>query len=370
MFRTNRLNVTSQKVLAKSNLAKVKLATEINILRVFTDLQAGIFARLATVIEKLRINFVTALWLWLYGLSLCLSCGPAAPRMPGPLIHPAQSIQSIEYVAQLRGEDFPCGPFNEPAGLASSIRGDLYVADSGNHRVCKFDAQQQFLLEFGRFGWGPGELQNPTDLIVDREVHLYIVDSGNNRLEKYSYEGVWLGTLAAVTDETRFERLYGIGQDRQGQIYVTDREADRLYIFDPTGRFRAMWGAFGDKPGYLNAPRGLWISAGGDVFVTDTGNGRVQTFNAVGNFKRDLTASTSRFMDKQPVAVCGDQAGNIFVADTEHGVLVFTGSGDFLRVLTDPRWRHPSGLTVDANKRLYIADSVENAVFIYQLIYQ
>lgn len=315
-----------------------------------------------------RIHLI---WLLLAALFLP-NCGGGSTRaIITDLTHTHQSAQSFAYQGTLRGEDHRCGGFVDPAGLATDVHGNLYVIDTGNHRVCKFDSQLNFVMEFGRFGWDAGELQSPTDLVVDKGVHLYIVDSGNRRIEKYNHEGAHIGTLFAEADapsETPFLDLGAISFDPQGLLYVTDRENDVVLRLDLFGTLLDQWGGFGYEPGQFNQPVGVWVSPRSDVFVAEAGNNRIQVFNAVGNVVRQLPLPA----DFEPAALTGDPRGNLYIADGASGAIqVTTRHGDPLLTIdaTGTALQQPTDLAIRSDGTLFIADGETNRVHMVRVEY-
>src|SRR5262245_42046377 len=76
----------------------------------------------------------------------------------------------------------------------------------------------------------------------------------------------------------------GIAPGVGGNIYVVDRGNSRVEVFSPTGAYLTQWGSFGTGDGQFNTPFGLAVGPTGDVYVVDTGNFRVEKFNSAGAF--------------------------------------------------------------------------------------
>lgn len=79
------------------------------------------------------------------------------------------------------------GYFEGPTDLSVDNRnGDIYVVDSGNNRVQRFNRDGQFMSEFGGMGAGNGQFNSPTGIAVDRDGYVYISDTNNNRVQKFA----------------------------------------------------------------------------------------------------------------------------------------------------------------------------------------
>ena len=127
--------------------------------------------------------------------------------------------------------------FSKPTGVAVDGAGNVYVADSGNNRIQKFDGAATFLTEWGSSGAGPGMFNKPNDVHVDAYSNVFVADATNDRVQK----------------------------------------------FDSTGTFLTEWGSFGVGAGQLDTPLGLVVDGAGTVFVADSNNNRIQRFSAVGS---------------------------------------------------------------------------------------
>ncbi len=79
------------------------------------------------------------------------------------------------------------GYFSSPSAIAVDNRnGDIYVVDSGNNRVQRFDRDGSYMSEFGGMGGGNGQFNDPTGIAVDSQGYVYVTDTNNNRIEKFA----------------------------------------------------------------------------------------------------------------------------------------------------------------------------------------
>jgi sugar lactone lactonase YvrE len=144
----------------------------------------------------------------------------------------------------------------------------------------------------GKPGGARGQFSAPAGLAVDREGNLYVADSGNHRIQKFDGDGHFLGTFgSAGGNEGQFNEPWGVAVDGEGNIYVADSWNHRIQKFDSNFQFLKAWGqAFVEvgkrqpEPLELFGPRSIAIDADGNVWVTDTGNKRVLKFDSDGNF--------------------------------------------------------------------------------------
>src|SRR5262249_31496705 len=135
------------------------------------------------------------------------------------------------------------GQFQAPVGVAvNQSTGDVYVADSGNARVQKFDATGTFIAALGA-----GQLSNPTSIAVDSSGGPsagdgYVGDVGPNVVLKFDANGTLLATIDGSTDtQGHFSTVAGVAVDQSGNLWVADANTDNIIEFDPTGTFLQQW---------------------------------------------------------------------------------------------------------------------------------
>ncbi|HUW95113.1 MAG TPA: SMP-30/gluconolactonase/LRE family protein, partial [Anaerolineae bacterium] len=213
------------------------------------------------------------------------------------------------------------GQFSFPKGLAIDSHGHTYVVDSQNHRIQKFDEDGNFVTAWGSFGEEPGQFSEPWGIAVDPEGDVYVTDTWNHRIQKFTSDGELIS-------------YWGVFQDTGGQLQ--------------------------EPQGMLYGPRDIAIDAEGNLYVTDTGNKRVQKFDAEGNpLGQWGGAGPAAGQFLEPVGIAIDEEGNIYVADTwNQRIQVFDGEFQFLRQWTVQAWMGESiinkpYLAIDAEGRVY-----------------
>ena len=93
------------------------------------------------------------------------------------------------------------GEFDDPQGVAVDRTGNIFVADTNNHRVQKFRADGALLLVVGEQGDGPGQMRFPRRVRVNAKDDLYVVDSSGQRIQKFDAEGHFVYQLLLPTGE-------------------------------------------------------------------------------------------------------------------------------------------------------------------------
>ena len=101
-------------------------------------------------------------------------------------------------------------------------------------------------------------------------------------MEHY-YRGEW-GSLGSANGQ--FELHYGIAVDSEGNVYVSDSGNYRIQKFTSRGIFLTQWGSLGNANGQFQWPVGIAVESDDDLVVTDSGNYRIQKFTSDGNFIR------------------------------------------------------------------------------------
>jgi DNA-binding beta-propeller fold protein YncE len=83
--------------------------------------------------------------------------------------------------------------FNLPTDVAFAPNGDVYVSDGyGSARVVKFSRDGKYLLQWGKRGNGPGEFMLPHNVVVDAQGRVYVTDRDNQRIEVFDANGKYL----------------------------------------------------------------------------------------------------------------------------------------------------------------------------------
>lgn len=125
------------------------------------------------------------------------------------------------------------GDFGAPQCVAVDKDGDVYVTDTLNNRVEIFDADGNFITQFGKAGDGPGYFSRPKGIAVDSDEHIWVADAMQDRLQVFNREGRLLTYIGQGHGELpgQFQALVGVAIDKKNTVFTTEQEPGRLQIF-------------------------------------------------------------------------------------------------------------------------------------------
>jgi sugar lactone lactonase YvrE len=235
--------------------------------------------------------------------------------------------------------------FEYPFGIAVDLSGNVYVADTDNHKIRKIDTAGNVTTIAGSTaGFADGEGANaqfdsPYGIAVDNVGNIYVADVTNHRIRKIAPNGL-VSTIAGTGESgykdgdssaSKFARPYGLAIDNQGKIYVADRDNHKIRIIDTDGKVSTLAGStqgFADRNGInaqFNYPNSVAIDALGCVYVADSDNHKIRKIMPNGDVSTlagsiqgfaNGEATTAKFSIPRGIAV--DSSGNVYVTDSEN----------------------------------------------------
>jgi sugar lactone lactonase YvrE len=258
-------------------------------------------------------------------------------------------------------------PLILPSAIVFDAQGNLYFAETGNHAVRMFSTAGVITTVAGNGTQGfagdngpatAAELDSPSGLAFDLAGNLYIADTHNHRVREVAATTGVITTIAGtgspgysgdagVATAAQLGRPTALAIDSAGDLFIADADSQCIRrVAAGTGVITTVAGngieGFGGDGGpamsaSIDSPNGLAVDAAGDLYIADTHNGRIRKINVATGI---ITT----------VAGAGSSNGNVQSFGGDGGSATAAG-------LALPR-----GITLDAAGNLYIADSANHRI--------
>ncbi|MGC4036576.1 MAG: peptidyl-alpha-hydroxyglycine alpha-amidating lyase family protein [Chitinophagaceae bacterium] len=232
--------------------------------------------------------------------------------------------------------------------------------------------------------WGDNLFIMPHGLKVDSENNIWVTDVGLNQIFKFTHDGKLLMKLGeakvAGNDSLHFNKPTDIAIAEDGSFYVSDGYGNsRVIKFSATGKYLFEWGKKGDKECEFNIPHGITLDRNENVYVSDRENDRIQIFDTTGKFIKQITGNSFGAIcavafdnTKSKLFAVDDftflkvkhRGSDAFIFDSTGKVQTRFGRSGFYEGETS--WYHD--LTVDKDENIYIGDILGNTVQKYRKV--
>jgi DNA-binding beta-propeller fold protein YncE len=305
-------------------------------------------------------------------LGLLIGTSALAQRPSDPALLIPQNAPELDYIAVANPLSFPAGTtMGAAASVAFDAKGHLWVLNRGPQPLVEFDGSGTFIRAFGE-----GLFTRTHGLKFDRDGNIWVTDVGAHIVVKLNTQGQTLLTLGVkgepgVWDEAagsrRLNQPNDIAFSDAGDVFVAQGHTagptgdPRVLKFDKTGRFIKSWGGKGKEPGKFEVAHGIAIDGKGQLWVADRENQRIQIFDADGTFIREVKyAGLPCAVDigNQFIYMVNGFAGQVLKLDLNGTVLAATGkAGKGVGEFGEAHF-----VAVSPKGELYVADSVNSAV--------
>ena len=286
---------------------------------------------------------------------------------------------------------------NAPKGVAADPAGNLYIADTGNNAIRKVASNGSIstvagsgIAGGGAAGNGTNQFSGPQGLAADSSGNIYIADSQNARVVKLTSGGAQTtvagsgtqgyGGDGAAATSAQLNTPTAVAVDSSGNLYIADFGNNRIRKVSASGTISTIAG--NGNSGYsgdgglatralINLAQGVAVDGAGNVYIADTGNNAIRQVTPAG-----IIHTIAPIVN--PVGITTDSLGNLYVSDGGslvyeiypfsnpivvtiggNGSSGYTGDGG---LGTSAQLNGPTGVAVDANGNVYVADTNNNAM--------
>jgi len=296
------------------------------------------------------------LWLALLGLPALVGIGF--------LLNSVEEPELIKYT-QIKPYNVITGPpgqrLKRPTALAVGLRGEVYIVDSGNHRITLIEEDGRYTLNFGGPGSGIAELQEPVSIDIAPNGNVYVADRSRKEVIVYNSGGGYLFTISG--DEGKGFLPLSVNIDSKSNAYVFDAGSRKFEIYNSGGKKtgdytakqlksfagisaadidfenKSIYGVASEIPGFLRFsgnsaktlrhgvlvnPRGIAYNRSRKiVYISDSSNDRLYSFTGNGDYLGEFGGSGDGFGEfSYPAGLAYDERGKLYVADRDNNRVV------------------------------------------------
>lgn len=296
---------------------------------------------------------------------------PPVAGVPGPFF---EQIEGVHAAAPGVAQAF--GVAVAPSGPTA---GTTYVVDRLNQRVEEFSPTGAFIGVSGVRGVGVDAFSWPEDVAVAPDGTIWVADTRNSRLEHWNSDLSCVGAPTCLPDIGskgpglgQFNYIEGVTVDSTGVVWVADTDNNRIETYNPSNGAFAIYGSAGSGTCQFDDPQSVAVSPSGAIYVADTGNNRIVEMTVSGGECTNFSASYSTGLSgPQGVALAGD--GTVWVANSGDNAIVhltasLTNIGDGFGSFGtgNTQFNNPHSLAVFGNT-MYVADTYNNRVQVYNI---
>ena len=301
---------------------------------------------------------------------ILLVCAPAfAQRPTNPALLVPQNAPELDYHAVADALALPSGvTMGPPASIAFDSKRHLWLLNRGPQPVMEFDQNEKFIRWFGE-----GLFTRTHGLRLDPDGNIWVTDVGGHIVVKLNPQGQTLLTLGVKGeagdwngDSHRLREPNDLAFGRNGDIFVVQghtpgRGDPRVLKFDKNGNFLKTWGGRGTAPGQFDVAHGIAVDAKGQLWVADRENQRIQIFDQDGGFIREIKYAglpCSLEIGPRYIYMVNGFAGQILRLDLEGKVLAAVGKpGKELGEFGEAHF-----VAVSPKSEIFVADTVKPAL--------
>lgn len=276
---------------------------------------------------------------------------------------------SVSYVFDIVGRE------DSPLSLPTDVTvtpNYIVVVDSGNDRLVFFSKNGNYLFDVGKYGSLPGEFNAPVGIGSDKNGNIFVADTGNHRIQIFNLRGKFKISFPVVDDGEPIRPIDVTADSKSGLIFVTGNNNHKVMVYGIRGTLLNAWGGNGAEEGEFRYPATISLMSDNRVAVVDVLNTRVQVFKQDGEHSIQIGAwGVLPGQLFRPKGVAVDREHNVYISDSYLNVVqVFSDEGRFLHVLdfssTDRPLETPTGIAVSED-HLYVVEMMANRVSVHRI---
>ena len=309
---------------------------------------------------------------WEYDLNVDVSSGPISSE---PVV-----LGDGEFRYEVSGRDWGDLPdgwsYKEATAVAVDPQDRVYVFNRGAHPMIIFDGNGKLLDT-----WGDGIFSNPHSVTIGPDGSIYCVDNGDSSIRKFDVGGNLLSTIGTphkpspkMSGEPFNKPAHLAVDKRTGDLYIADGYSNaRVHKYTPDGKYIFSWGESGNGEGQFNIVHNVDTDRDGWVYIADRENHRIQVFSPEGKYETqwvNLSRAAAIYIDSRPdkelvyigeyfSGIASNDIGTnlgprISIMDTSGTLLGRAGHDSYGEQVG--RFFAPHGIAVDSRGDIYVAE--------------
>jgi DNA-binding beta-propeller fold protein YncE len=264
--------------------------------------------------------------------------------------------------------------FKEAAAVGVDSKDNVYVFNRGEHPVIIFDREGNFLSS-----WGEGVFPRAHGVTMGPDGTIFLTDDGDHTMRHCTLDGKVLMTLgisgkpAPFMSGDPFNRCTHLAIDpSNGDFFISDGYGNaRVHKYSPDGKLLLSWGESGTGPGQFNIAHNIATDKDGWVYVADRENQRMQVFDRNGKFETqwiNMAKPCGLFIDQSSELVYVGELGvaigpnsqayglgpRVSIMDTKGNTLARLGDGP--EGINPGQFTAPHGVCVDSHGDIYVGE--------------
>ena len=261
-------------------------------------------------------------------------------------IPPSQLHQPVTQITNLK----------RPSGL-TYCGSSILAVEFGSHRILKFNTEYEVVDIYRE-----DKIRCPAEITTDQQMNIYISTWQDHKVHKLTNNGTYIkSTGTQGTKPGQFNDPCGLRVSNWEELYVCDRQNNRIQVFDLQLKFKRLFGESGTKKGQFRFPSDIDFDSSDNIYICDYQNNRIQVFTPQEQFIRFIGYKRVGPRELEKPVTLRIFNNSLFIAHKSY-IAVYKVSGELVTTVGEGVLQHPEGLEVDKDGYVYVSSHYSKIV--------